>query len=159
MACWVILMAMEQFQEMGIINKLQATSIHKKFLIDIKLMLQTLGIHSKVTISKHYGESLLPDGKGGKKVYKTKQPYRILITSVEVQKLLQLGFETMRLSLVKHEPNRNAMQFIKVVKVEDKNRYDDTYCFSEKKRHMGVFEGILTGQCNGGKWNTVITMK
>lgn len=26
-------------------------------------------------------------------------------------------------------------------------RRDDTYCFSEPKRHMGVFNGILTGQC------------
>lgn len=26
-------------------------------------------------------------------------------------------------------------------------RFDDTYCFSEPKRHMGVFNGILTGQC------------
>jgi ribonucleotide reductase alpha subunit len=26
-------------------------------------------------------------------------------------------------------------------------RFDDTYCFTEPKRHMGVFNGILTGQC------------
>jgi len=26
-------------------------------------------------------------------------------------------------------------------------RTDDTYCFTEPKRHMGVFNGILTGQC------------
>lgn len=26
-------------------------------------------------------------------------------------------------------------------------RKDDTYCFTEPKRHMGVFNGLLTGQC------------
>lgn len=32
--------------------------------------------------------------------------------------------------------------------VIDEGRYDDTYCFTEPKRHMGMFNGILTGQCN-----------
>jgi ribonucleotide reductase alpha subunit len=36
---------------------------------------------------------------------------------------------------------------IKILKVEHNNRFDDTYCFTEPKRHMGVFNGILTGQC------------
>lgn len=40
----------------------------------------------------------------------------------------------------------DIMHFI-VDKIEDLNRYDDTYCFSEPKRHYGVFNGILTGQC------------
>jgi ribonucleotide reductase alpha subunit len=32
--------------------------------------------------------------------------------------------------------------------VTDTGRVDETYCFTEEKRHMGVFNGILTGQCN-----------
>jgi ribonucleotide reductase alpha subunit len=35
-----------------------------------------------------------------------------------------------------------------VISVTDEGRIDDTYCFTEPKRHMGVFNGILTGQCN-----------
>ena len=34
-----------------------------------------------------------------------------------------------------------------VLCVLDEGRYDDTYCFNEPLRHMGVFNGILTGQC------------
>jgi len=30
----------------------------------------------------------------------------------------------------------------------NENRVDDTYCFYEPKRNMGVFNGILTGQCS-----------
>ena len=37
---------------------------------------------------------------------------------------------------------------VKILKVENNNRCDDTYCFTEPKRHMGVFNGILTGQCS-----------
>jgi len=36
---------------------------------------------------------------------------------------------------------------IKVISVEDINRYDNTYCFTESERGMGMFEGVLTGQC------------
>ena len=36
----------------------------------------------------------------------------------------------------------------KVLFVDDENRYDDTYCFTEPKRNKGVFNGILTGNCN-----------
>jgi ribonucleotide reductase alpha subunit len=36
---------------------------------------------------------------------------------------------------------------VKVKSVEWNGRRDSTYCFTEPKRHMGVFNGILTGQC------------
>jgi ribonucleoside-diphosphate reductase alpha chain len=36
---------------------------------------------------------------------------------------------------------------IAVVDIIETGRRDDTYCFTEPKRHMGVFNGILTGQC------------
>lgn len=36
---------------------------------------------------------------------------------------------------------------VKVKSVEWTERRDSTYCFTEPKRHMGVFNGILTGQC------------
>ena len=35
----------------------------------------------------------------------------------------------------------------KVLDVIDEGRFDATYCFTEPKRHLGVFNGILTGQC------------
>jgi len=34
-----------------------------------------------------------------------------------------------------------------VLSIEDLGRTDATYCFNEPKRHMGVFNGILTGNC------------
>jgi ribonucleotide reductase alpha subunit len=35
-----------------------------------------------------------------------------------------------------------------VIAIHGVCRYDDTYCFTEPKRGMGVFNGILTGQCS-----------
>jgi ribonucleoside-diphosphate reductase alpha subunit len=34
-----------------------------------------------------------------------------------------------------------------VVSVEDHGHLDDSYCFTEEVNHVGVFNGILTGQC------------
>jgi ribonucleotide reductase alpha subunit len=36
---------------------------------------------------------------------------------------------------------------VSIEKVVITGRIDDTYCFTEPKKHMGVFNGILTGQC------------
>lgn len=35
----------------------------------------------------------------------------------------------------------------KVTGIMDNNETCDTYCFTEPKRHMGIFNGIITGQC------------
>lgn len=37
---------------------------------------------------------------------------------------------------------------IEIKRVKDTGRTDGVYCFTEPKRHMGVFNGILTGQCS-----------
>lgn len=44
--------------------------------------------------------------------------------------------------------DNNTISGIKVVKVEDANRFDDTYCVNEPIEHKAVFNGILTGNCN-----------
>ncbi len=36
---------------------------------------------------------------------------------------------------------------ITIVSVNDNGRVDDTFCFTEEKRHTGIFNGIITGQC------------
>jgi len=40
-----------------------------------------------------------------------------------------------------------SYDFMSVVALEDYGKTADTFCFTEPKRHMGVFNGILTGQC------------
>lgn len=128
-------------------QSIQMVSIHKDFLMDILLMLQEMGVHSKVTFAKSSGKSLLPDGKGSKKLYETKEQYRILINSNNTNKLLDLGLNTHRLKFKKNIPKRDATQYIKVKSVIDEERIDDTFCFTENKRGTGMFGGVLTMQC------------
>lgn len=128
-------------------EQLQLTSINYSFLYNIKLMLQTLGINPKLKLASSREFSLLPDGNGGEKYYSVKPLYRLLLTSYDLHNLVNLGFKTNRLNFIGAMPARNAKQFVKIIKVENNNRVDDTYCFTEPKRGMGIFNGIITGQC------------
>jgi len=130
-------------------QQLQISSIHFNFLRDIKLMLQTCGINPKIKKMRDAGTSYLPDGKGSYKHYDTKELYRLLVTSFDLKILIECGFSPKRLKLYGDNlPNRSANQFISISKIIDNQRTDDTYCFTEPKRHMGIFNGIITGQCS-----------
>lgn len=130
-------------------QQLVISSINKQFLERTALMLQTLGIIPKVRHSVDEGMRPLPmnDGTGELGLFKCQKSYRLIIPSNDLQKLLELGIVFHRLEVIKHSPDRDARKFIKVLDIVDNKRYDATYCFTEEKRHMGMFNGILTGQC------------
>lgn len=128
-------------------ESLQLASVNKEFLLNIRLMLQTLGVDSKVVNLHDAGYRSMPNGKGGMKDYYCQASYRLLISSTGLYKLGTLGFVTNRLKWSVRKPQRNAGHSIKVQSIEYTGRIDDTYCFTEPKRHMGMFNGILTGQC------------
>jgi ribonucleoside-diphosphate reductase alpha chain len=127
-------------------EQLQVCSINYEFLTSVKIFLQTCGINPKVKMTQIRDKSYL--GKGGHQYYNVKPTYRLLVTSYDLYNLVQLGFSPKRLKINGLKPSRNANQFIKILKVEYNNRIDDTYCFTEPKRHMGIFNGIITGQCS-----------
>ncbi len=136
-------------------ESLQISSTNKKFLLEIRLMLQTLGVESKVVDLHPEGYRKLPDGKGGSKNYFCKRTYRLLVSSSGLYKLSELGFKTNRLQWKVRKPQRNAEQFINVTFIEHTNRISDTFCFNEPIRHMGMFNGILTGNCVESTGNVV----
>jgi ribonucleoside-diphosphate reductase alpha chain len=128
-------------------ESLQLGSVHVEFLRSVMLMLQTMSIPSKVTMNK---DAMLPDGKGGQKLYDCKPIYRLLINSGATIKLRGLGFNPKRLEFryPDHTPNRDATRFVKVESVEPIIGVHDTYCFTEHNLGLGTFEGIVTGQCS-----------
>lgn len=62
--------------------------------------------------------------------------------SITASELLP-GMELMPLIL----PDGSNVKYV-ILSVEDAGEKDDTYCFNEPKKHMGVFNGILTGNCS-----------
>lgn len=134
----------------GTNQSLQIGSSNKDFIYNVQLMLQTLGVNAKVTKSTKEGYYSLPanDGTGRSAFYHCQQAYRLLISSSGLYTLGCLGLTTERLEWSLREPQRNAEQFIFIEAVVDEGIVEETFCFTEPKRHMGMFNGILTGQCN-----------
>lgn len=128
-------------------ESLQIGSINFEFLDNIRMMLQTLGVQSKVTKLRDARQTLLPDGKGGRKLFDCQPLWRILVSSTSLYRLDSLGLDCKRLVIKGNMPQRNAEQFVTVVSVTDMGRTDDTYCFNEPLNHAGIFNGILTGNC------------
>jgi len=126
---------------------LQICSIHKDFLNNIKLMLQTCGINSKVLNCMNERNVLLPDGKGNNKEYNCKRLYRLLVASNELQLLLKLGLSCKSLVIENRKSQRNATKFIKVIDIIETGKICETYCFNEPKKHMGIFNGIYSHNC------------
>jgi len=128
-------------------QQLQIASIKKDFLMQIKFMLNTCGVQCKINKSNKEGMRKLPDSNRVLKEYYSQQLYRLLITSYDLRKLKELGFSPKRLKINDVMPNRSACQFIKISSVTITGRKDDTYCFTEHKKHAGIFNGIITSQC------------
>jgi ribonucleoside-diphosphate reductase alpha chain len=123
-------------------------SIHMNFLRDIQLMLHTLGVSSTIGLLREAGETEFPDGKGGKKMFDTQACWRLVVSALGVETLINAGFATHRLDLSDFTPvTRDVRQYVRVVSIEDNGRMDATYCFNEPKRHMGIFNGVITGNC------------
>lgn len=64
----------------------------------------------------------------------------LLLTNGDLKSLYNLGFHTLI-------PSPLENHSIQVVEIIQTNRISDTFCFTEEKRGMGIFNGIITGQC------------
>lgn len=125
---------------------LQICSTDFTFLKDVQKLLSILGVNCKVIDAQEEGNRMLPDGKGGLKEYFCQKSHRLCIGAIQMQELKVLGLECSRMSFNK-TPQRDASQFVKIVKIEDAGYEDKVYCFNEPLKHFGIFNGILTGQC------------
>ena len=131
----------------GTNEALQIACINKDFLMKTKLMLQTCGINPKVKLMRDKRKQMLPDSNKILKEYDCKAIYRLLISSYDLQKIVEIGFSPKRLKINNNMPNRDARKFITIKRVSNNGRIDDTYCFNEPKKHSGIFNGMITSQC------------
>lgn len=126
----------------------QISNTNFEVIDNVRLMLETLGIQANINNCHKEGIKSLPDQKGGRVDVHCKATNRILIRSLDVQKLLKLGLKTYRCDFTKYEPKRDTAGFITVKKIEKIPNADKVYCFTEPYRHRGTFNGIVLGQCS-----------
>jgi ribonucleotide reductase beta subunit family protein with ferritin-like domain len=127
------------------LTSMQLGSINLEFLRDIQLMLSTLGVGVCIRKNKDAGNRFMPDGKGGYKEYHCAESWCMYISIANTHLLVKEGLAPHRLVLVTRDVKANA-QLIRVESIVDNNVRAPTYCFTEPKKHAGVFNGILTGQ-------------
>lgn len=92
-------------------------------------LLQTLGIHSECVHDKEYSV------------------YRLLIKDDNLNKLIVQGFHS-EIHALKRKDTHKKQPLIYVTSIEKCTKKYDTYCFKERLKGMGMFNGILTGQCS-----------
>jgi len=104
-----------------------------QFLQSLRLMLLTLGVRSNIKVNQKdwsfYRDVLL-----------------LCITSRNVQKLVQMGFSPRIVSIPDVKESKDDIPII-VTSITMNYTEGPTYCFTEPKRGMAVFNGYLTGQC------------
>jgi hypothetical protein len=125
---------------------LQLSSVDFTFLKNLQALLSTIGVQSKVVSGMPAGLRMMPNGKNENKEFFCQESRRICIGAVQMQHLKQLGLRCERMSFDKN-PNRDASQFVTIVDVTPSVVADKVYCFNESKRHLGCFNGVVTGQC------------
>jgi len=123
-------------------GNIQISSIDRDFLKEVQLMLTTCGASSKISVMHKAGKRELPGG-----TYHCRESYRLMLGAMTVKNLVDLGFSCQRLQVDQVSPNRDATRFVTIVGIEESGIEEVVYCFTEEKRNLGCFNGIVTGQC------------
>lgn len=110
-------------------NCIQLSSTNKKFIYNLKLFCQTLGINPDVGIF-HL-------------VY-----HRMCINSSDTISLYNIGLKTRRLRFCeKTKTKKYVKNPVTVMSIKYLSKEEPTWCFGEPLRKQGMFNGILTGNC------------
>jgi ribonucleoside-diphosphate reductase alpha chain len=133
-------------------DSIRVPSISITFLEDLKYMLQTCGIntilHTFLTIEtytnhrSHYDSDVIPKAEW-------------IITLVQLRYLKEanndLNFKTFTwgFPLLTEEEKQSILMKpnVRILKVTQSDKVDDSYCFTDPISHAGIFNGIRTSQC------------
>jgi ribonucleoside-diphosphate reductase alpha chain len=105
---------------------LQISSKDRKFLMNVKLMLNTLGATGTLTGMRDC--------------------WRLSISASHSWRLHLLGLNTGRVNAF-IKPQREASRFIFVTENEPDEIAENVFCFNESLNHSGIFGGVLTANC------------
>ena len=115
-------------------NELTTISIimrNKDRIRDIRTLINTLGADCYITTSKVMNDPV----------------YKLSISPYYIQKLSLLGFKPKAQILNINYCNKMLVDKIRIKKVVQSYDQADTYCYTEPIKHLGMFNGIVTGQC------------
>ena len=122
------------------------SSVNLSFIKNIQLLLSTLGCLTSIKLAQGERQTII---KG--KMCNCQNLYVLYITCNDIIKLKKIGFSPKRLNIDKIDIDSEIKSFSRFIKIKDvinENKIKDTYCFTEEKNHTGIFNGIMTSQCD-----------
>ena len=126
---------------------LSLCNINKEFLENIQKILYNLGITCSLALMKKAGEALLPDGKGGSKLYKTKDAYRLTCGNKNAARIFEenTGFLSRKGIILSEKIYRdNTKKHFKIVSIEEVG-VEPVYCVEVyTDDHLWTVNGIVT---------------
>lgn len=131
--------------------QLAYTDISKKFLEELQILFQNLGLQTSIRLLRVGGETLLPDGKGSQKYYTIKDAYQLIVDNKNDALSIEdnTGFLSRKgIVLEDREYRDNTKKAYEVVSIEYVGK-EDVYCPTVyTNEHVFVAQGMLTFNCN-----------
>jgi len=126
-------------------------SIDRDFLSEIQIILANLGMQSSIRILRKSGQSLLPDGRGGHKFYKTADCYRLIIGNKNDALIFNENtkfLDRKNITIEDREYRDNTKKFYKIQSIEYVGK-EDVYCVTvDSEKHHWVCNGFVTHNCS-----------
>jgi ribonucleoside-diphosphate reductase alpha chain len=129
-------------------------SSQPEFLREIQILLQNLGMTSKLRLRRRAGRKAMPDGHGGTKEYACEAQYELILDKANRDRFSRLiGFltcakqEKVEAWIARKQKRSDREHFVtRIASIEPAGRAD-VYCTTEHHTHSIVVNGCVTAQC------------
>lgn len=126
--------------------------INKDFLSELQILFANLGLQSSIRLLRKGGETLLPDGKGGKKYYETKDCWRLIVgnknDALEIEKNTKF-LSRKNIKIEDREYRNNTKKYYQINSIEKLPEKEDVYCVKvDSDSHLWVCNGFITHNCS-----------
>lgn len=131
--------------------QLSYSSTDKEFLKELQKIFSNLGLQTSVRLLRKGGQALLPDGKGGEKLYETKDCFRLIVGNkkdcLEIEK--RTGFLTRKgVILEDREYRDNTKKRYQIESISYVGK-EDVFCPTVlNEEHIFVANGMRTYNCS-----------
>ncbi len=127
--------------------QLSLANVDIEFLRQVQLILANLGMQSSIRVLREKGQTLLPDGRGGRKLYKTKTCYRLIVGNKNDAIVFdeKTGFLSRKKITIENRKYRNnTKKYYSVSNIEYAGKQDVYCCEVDTKSHYWICNGIIT---------------
>ena len=132
---------------------IRLASSQPSLLKDVQLLLANFGIFCRVLKRRAAGQRLLPDGKGGRKLYDCKADYELIIGSGSRDRFMEeIGFITEAktqkyLDWKERHPGAYSEKFVSEIESIQHVGREAVFDTTQPDRNNLIFNGLVTGNC------------